>query len=125
MFFVVLAMIHSAVLMAQPGAHGGKHPQPGKPEDKAARSAGKISNELDLSKSEYEKVYQIELERFKALDTQMQESMKNGNPPDFDSMKKIDEARDKKLRDLLGEERFKKIKDSEKSMHMMEPPKQD
>ncbi|HNX65717.1 MAG TPA: hypothetical protein PKH02_02485 [Bacteroidales bacterium] len=125
LFLVVLAMMHSAVLMAQQGRPGGKHPQLAKPEEMATRSSEKIAKDLDLNKSDYEKVYQIELERFKAQDARMQESMKNGDRLDFNSLKKIDEDRNKKLKDLLGEERFKKIKDSEKGMRMMEPMKRD
>jgi hypothetical protein len=124
LFFIILAMMQSAVLVAQPGGQGGKPHQHMKPEDRAAKSAEKISKDLDLSKTDYDKVYQIELERFNAMDKLMQASKDSGNPPDFDSMKKINEARYKKLKDLLGEERFKKIKDAEKDMHPMEPPEQ-
>jgi len=124
LFLVVLAMIQSAVIMAQPGGPGNKHVKPAKAEDRAARSAEKIAKDLDLSKGDYEKVYQIELERFSAMDKQMQATKKKRTSPAFDSMKKIDDARDKKLKDLLGEERFKKIKDSEKTMRLMEAPKQ-
>jgi hypothetical protein len=125
LFLFVLVLMQAGALMAQPGGQGGPGGQPVKPEEMAKKSADRITKELNLNKTESEKIYQIELERFTAFNKQMQSQPKGGNErPDFSAMKKIDEARDKKMSDLLGEERFKKLKDAEKEMRPPEPPKQ-
>jgi len=124
----VLVVFQAGVLMAQPGGQegpGGQHHQMMKPEERARKSADRITTELNLNKTESDKVYQIELERFTAFDQERQAQMKSGNnQPDFSAMKKLDEARDKKMKELLGEERFKKLKDAEKDMRPPAPPKQ-
>jgi len=125
LLLLIIAVMQAGAVMAQPGGHGGPGSHKMNPEEMARKRTDRITQELNLNKTESDKVYQIELDRAKAVEQQMQAQKQEGNgKPDFSAIKKLNEERDTKLKALLGEERFNKIKAKEQEMRQNEPPKQ-
>lgn len=83
------------------------------PEDMAKRQATTLKDSCGINDEQYKKVLALYVEQSKEMQKQMQEAMQNGGGMgmggfDMEAMQKRQEAFNKKLKEVLTEEQFKK-----------------
>lgn len=82
------------------------------PEDMAKRQATTLKDSCGINDEQYKKVLELYTAQSKEMQKQMQEAMQNGGGMgagfDMEAMQKRQEAFNKKLKEVLTEEQFKK-----------------
>ena len=83
------------------------------PEDMAKRQATTLKDSCGLNDEQYKKVLVLYTEQSKEMQKQMQEAMQNGGGMgmggfDMEAMQKRQEAFNKKLKEVLTEQQFKR-----------------
>lgn len=106
-FFMAIAMAFVSMCASAQG-FGGQF----NPEDMAKRQATMLKDSCGINDEQYKKVLNLYVEQSKEMQKQMQEAMQNGGGGmggfDREAMQKRQEAFNKKLKEVLTEEQFKK-----------------
>ncbi|HEY8388368.1 MAG TPA: hypothetical protein VIK74_07175 [Parasegetibacter sp.] len=111
LLFTVLFFLAAFSVNAQPPGGG----QNRTPEERAKMTIERMTPELKLNKEQQEKMTAIYADYYKEM-SKMREGLPQGERPSPEKMEKITAGRDEKVKTVLSEDQFKKLKEMEAAM---------
>ena len=109
--FIALLFIAAGTISAKAQGGGGGNFQPQTPEERVKRVHAKIDSAFKLDATKLAEVDALFLNAYKEQDKLRAEMSSGGGQPDFQAMREkmqpINDARDAKLKPLLGDDNYK------------------